>query len=442
MVARTGFNKGIMRMYDMIGWAKDLFPIPRSLTGDGVRETFKYLQAINPEITIHSYATGTQVFDWEIPREWQISDAWIEHIATGQRYAEFSECNLHVLGYSLPVDTEMDQAELLPHIYTQPDQPNLVPYVTSYYKDRWGFCMSHIAKDALPKGRYRVHIDSALFDGELLVGDALIQGQTDRELMFSSYICHPSMANNELSGPVLLSALLKFVKNHIPQPKFSYRFVLVPETIGSLAYMSRNLEQMQQRVACGFNLSCVGDERAYSHVQSRYGKTIADIALQSALIGKDNVKTYSFLERGSDERQYCAPGIDLPLCGFCRSKYGEYPEYHTDADNFDVVTQEGLDGAFQVMTTIIKAFELGLYPTVTVQGEPQLGKRGLYPTISQKGSYSAIRARMDVLAYADGSNSLFDIANRISVPLGIVLEEVEVMLEHGLIAVSDTAADH
>ena len=196
---------------------------------------------------------------------------------------------------------------------------------------------------------------------------------------------------------------------------------------------------MQEHVACAFNLSCVGDERAYSHVQSRYGDTIADIALQSALIGKENVKTYSFLERGSDERQYGAPGVDLPLCGFCRSKYGEYPEYHTDADNFDVVTQQGLDGAFQVMTTIIKAFELGLYPTVAVKGEPQLGKRGLYPTISQKGSYSAIRARMDVLAYSDGSNSLFDIANRISVPLDIVLEEVEVMLAHGLITVSDTA---
>lgn len=425
-------------MYDMIGWAKDLFPIPRSLTGDGVRQTFKYLQVINPEITVHCYATGTQVFDWEIPREWRIRDAWIEHIPTGQRFAEFSKCNLHILGYSLPVDAEMDHVELLPHIYTQPDQPHLIPYVTSYYNERWGFCMSDIAKDALPEGSYRVHIDSELFDGELLVGDALIQGQTDRELMFSSYICHPSMANNELSGPVVLSALLKYVKDHISQPKFSYRFILAPETIGSVAYMSRNLEQLRERVVCAFNLSCVGDERAYSHVQSRYGETIADIALQAALIGKDNVKTYSFLERGSDERQYCAPGIDLPLCGFCRSKYGEYPEYHTDADNFDVVTQGGLDGAFQVMITIIKAFELGLYPTVVIKGEPQLGKRGLYPTISQKGSYSAIRARMDVLAYADGSNSLFDIANHISVPLDIVLEEVEVMIEHGLITVSDT----
>lgn len=426
-------------MYDMIGWARDLFPIPRSLTGDGVRETFRYLQAINPEITLHSFPTGTQVFDWEIPREWQIRDAWIEHLPTGQRFAQFSECNLHILGYSLPVNAEMDRAELLPHIYTQPDQPDAIPYVTSYYKGRWGFCMSQTAKDALPEGTYRVHVDSDLIDGELLVGDALLQGQTNREIMFSSYICHPSMANNELSGPVVLSALLKFVKDYIPQPKFSYRFVLVPETIGSLAYMSRNLEQMQARVACGFNLSCVGDERAFSHVQSRYGDTIADIALKSALLGKDHVKTYSFLERGSDERQYCAPGIDLPLCGFCRSKYGEFPEYHTDADNFDVVTQQGLSGTFQVLTTIIKAFELGLYPAVSVKGEPQLGKRGLYPSISQKGSYSATRARMDVLAYADGSNSLFDIANRISVPLDIVLEEAELMLEHGLLTVSDRA---
>ncbi|UFI05713.1 DUF4910 domain-containing protein [Roseibium aggregatum] len=428
-------------MYDMIGWAKDLFPIPRSLTGDGVRETFRYLQNINPEITSQSFATGTQVFDWEIPREWKIRDAWIEHVPTGLRFAQFKECNLHVLGYSLPIDAEMDRADLLPHIYTQPDQPDLIPYVTSYYKDRWGFCMAQNAKDALPEGAYRVYIDSDLFDGELLVGDALVQGETDRELMFSSYICHPSMANNELSGPVLLSALLKFVKDHFPQPKFSYRFILVPETIGSLAYMSRNLKQMQQRIECGFNLSCVGDERGFSHVQSRYADTIADVALKSALIGKDNVKTYSFLQRGSDERQYGAPGIALPICGFCRSKYGEYPEYHTDADNFDVVTQKGLEGSFKVMTTIIKAFEMGLYPTIAVKGEPQLGKRGLYPTISQKGSYSAIRARMDVLAYADGSNSLFDIANHISVPLEIVLDEAELMLEHGLITVSDTATD-
>lgn len=405
-----------------------------------VRETFRYLQNLNPEITLHAFATGTQAFDWEIPREWRITDAWFEHIESGQRYAEFSKHNLHILGYSAPVDAEMDREELLAHIYTQPDQPDLIPYVTSYYKERWGFCMPHNEREALPEGRYRVHIDSALFDGELLLGDALIQGQSDREIMFSSYICHPSMANNELSGPVLVSALMRYVKERYPQPKLSYRFILVPETIGSIAYLSRNVAVLKERVMAGYILSCVGDERAYSHICSRYGDNLSDLALRSALIGEETAKTYSFLQRGSDERQYCAPGVDLPVCGFCRTKYGEYPEYHTSADNFDLVTEEGLSGALAVMTNIIDAFELGLYPKVTVLGEPQLGKRGLYPTISQKGSYSAIRARMDFLAYADGRNTLFDICERISVPLSVVLDEAKLMLEFGLISVSDTPA--
>lgn len=385
-------------MYDMLGWAKNLFPIPRSLTGDGVRQTFQYLQQINPEINIHSFTTGSKVFDWEIPQEWKVQSAWFEHIPTGQRFADFSVCNLHLVGYSTPVEAIMDLEELLPKIYTQTDQPDCIPYVTSYYSARWGFCLSENEKSKLPTGQYKVHIDSELFHGELLVGDAIFSGETDDEIMFSSYICHPSMANNELSGPVLLSALMKFIKDHFTCTKYTYRFILVPETIGSLAYMSRNLSEMQKRMICGFNLSCVGDERGFSHVQSRYGNTLADIALKSALLGKNNVNTYSFLNRGSDERQYCAPGIDLPVAGFCRSKYGEYPEYHTDADNFNIVTQKGLTGSFEVMTEIIKAFEIGLYPKVKIQGEPQLGKRDLYPTISQKGSYSAIRARMDVLA--------------------------------------------
>lgn len=422
-----------MSNYDMIGWARDLFPIARSLTGDGVRQTFDYLRQINPEIYQYTFTTGEQVFDWNIPREWKIRDAYIEHIETGQRYAEFKKHNLHILGYSSPIDQVMDRADLLPHIYTQEDQPDLIPYVTSYYKERWGFCMAHNEKCSLPDGSYRVVVDSELFDGELIVGDAKIKGQLDREIMFSSYICHPSMANNELSGPVLSMALLKYVKDTYPSPRYSYRFILVPETIGSIAYMSRNLPDMQKHVECGFNLSCVGDERAYSHVESRYSDTLADHALRAALLGKENVKTYSFLQRGSDERQYGAPGIDMPLCGFCRSKYGEYPEYHTDADNFDVVTQAGLDGAFEVMRSIIDAFEIGLYPKVLIKGEPQLGKRGLYPTISQKGTYSSIRARMDFLAYADGTNTLFDIAQRIGVPLSIVLDEARIMSEHALI---------
>jgi aminopeptidase-like protein len=417
----------------MIGWAKELFPLTRSLTGDGVRKTLAFLREINPELVVHSFATGEQVFDWTVPKEWRIRDAYFEHVDSGQRFAEMAKCNLHVMGYSEPVNRRMEKAELLRHVYTQVDQPDTIPYVTSYYSPRFGFCISENVKQALPDGIYHARIDSELFDGEMLVGEVRLQGASDEEVMFSTYVCHPSMANNELSGPVLATALIKFIKEKFPSPRFSYRFVFGPETIGSLAYLSRNLDLLKARVVCGFNLSCVGDERAYSHVQSRYGNTLADKALRAALRGRENVKTYSYLERGSDERQYCAPGIDLPVAGFCRSKYGEYPEYHTSDDNFDVVTAAGLQGAFDVMREIVQAFETGLCPVSAIKGEPQLGKRGLYPTLSQKGSYSAVRARMDFLAYADGSNSLFDIAEIIEVPLEVVIQEAALMLQHGLV---------
>lgn len=422
---------------EMLRWAQELFPIARSLTGDGVRETIAYLKEINSELNIESFSTGEQVFDWQIPQEWKIRDAFIEHIETGQKFAEFSKSNLHIVGYSEPIDTVMGREDLLTHIYTQPDQSDLIPYVTSYYTRRWGFCMTHEEKTALPPGDYRVVVDSTLFDGELIVGDAVVHGHLKDEILFSSYVCHPSMANNELSGPVLISALLQHIKQTYPALRYTYRFILIPETIGSLAYMSRHLDDMQRNVACGFNISCVGDQRAFSHVETRYGDTVADSALRAALFGRDNVKTYSFLQRGSDERQYGAPGIELPVAGFCRSKYGEFPEYHTSADNFELVTAAGLQGAFDVMAEIIEAFENGLYPRCKVLGEPQLGKRELYPTISQKDAYSATRARMDFLTYADGSNSLFDIARIIGVPLKIVLEEAALMAQHELVSVAD-----
>lgn len=421
----------------MIAWAKELYPLNRSLTGDGVRQTLDYVTALNDEWQLSSYGSGSDVFDWKIPQEWNIREAFIEHVESGSRFASFSDLNLHVVGYSEPVDTVMPLDELRPRIYTQPDQPDWVPYVTSYYRKSWGFCMSENEKRAIPEGDYRVFIDSELFDGEMLLADAVIPGERDDEIFFSSYICHPSMANNELSGPVLISALLQYLKEAFPTPKYTYRFVLVPETIGSLTYLQQHLQHLKQKVLCGFNLSCVGDDRAYSHVESRLGNSLADRALEAAFIGLPNTKRYSFLERGSDERQYCSPGIDLPLVGYCRTKYGEYPEYHTSADNFDVVTAEGLQGSFDVMSTIIKSFELGLYPKATFLGEPQLGKRGLYPTTSQKGSYSDVRTRMDILAYSDGQHSVFDIAKRISKPLAEVVAEIEVLGEHGLFRCED-----
>ena len=419
---------------EMITWMKDMWSYPRSLTGHGTRKTLKYLQNINSELkfNIHSFKTGTKVFDWEVPSEWNIYDAYIEH-ETGKRFAEFSKNNLHVLGYSNPCDKVIPLSELLPHVYTQPDQPEDIPYVTSYYNDRWGFCMSDNDKKNLPKGKYHVVVDCKKEPGSMEVADLVIKGTSSKEIFFSTYVCHPSMANNELSGPVLSAALIQYISKNYPNPKYTYRFVFVPETIGSIAYLSKNINTLQKSVICGFNLSCVGDDREYSHIRSRDGDNLADNALESALIGLKNVISYSFLERGSDERQYCSPGIDLPLCGFCRTKYENYREYHTSADNFDVVNADGLDGSLDVITSIIDAFEFGLYPQNTIECEPQLGKRNLYPSVGQKNAWNTVKTRMDFLAYADGNHSLFDISKKIKKNLKLVISEAKILKEHELI---------
>ncbi len=423
-----------IKMHKMLQWAKDLYPICRSIMGQGTRDTLAYLKNIHPDLKTLVFKTGEKVFDWEIPKEWNIKDAYLEH-ESGRKFAEFKKHNLHVLNYSVPIDQIMDLSELIPHISTQPDQPDWIPYVTSYYKERWGFCMSEHEKNQMPPGKYKAYIDSSLTPGELHIGEIYLPGKTQQEIFFSTYICHPSMANNELSGPVLTAALVNYIKQNHPSPYYSYRAVFLPETIGSIAYLSRNIKTLKENMTAGFVLSCVGDNRAYSHVESRLGNTLADQALSAALIGKDNTHVYDFLTRGSDERQYCSPGVDLPVCGFCRSKYAEYPEYHTSADNFDVVTEEGLAGAFTVMKDIIDAFELGcLYPQNQILCEPQLGKRNLYPTLSQKGnSNKTLQIRMDVLAYADGEHSLFDIARRIKSPLTDITREIKILREHGLL---------
>ncbi len=417
---------------EMLQWAKELFPYCRSITGGGTRRTLEYFQNINPEFEFITFKTGETVFDWDIPKEWNINDAYLEH-ESGKRFAEFGKNNLHVLNYASPIDQVFKLEDLSDNIYTIPEQPGVVPYVTSYYSERWGFCMSHEEKCNLPEGNYRAFIDSTLADGTLNLTHAVLKGASSQEIFFSSNVCHPSMANNELSGPVLLSALMRYVKQQYPEPNFSYRFVLLPETIGSIAYLSRYHQILKSKVYCGFNLSCVGDERAYSQVQSRFGNSLVDKALQAALRGRENVKTYTFLGRGSDETRYCAPGIDLPVCTFSRSKFGEYPEYHTDADNFDVVTAKGLAGSFEVMKNIIDAFEMGEYPKVRVLCEPQLGKRGLYPTVSRRGSTASVEARMDFLSYADGATSIFEISEITDRPLDVIIDEYRILSDAELV---------
>jgi len=400
--------------------AERLFPICRSIAGEGVRETLRILSEYVGErdgvrMTIHHVPSGMQVYDWTVPKEWGIRDAYIED-EQGHKIIDFKRQNLHVMGYSTPVDRWVELDELKSYIYTQPDQPEVIPYVTSYYKERFGFCMSENQKNALMPGRYHMYIDSDLVDGNLTYGELALSGDSDEEVFFSTYVCHPSMANNECSGPALSAELIRYVRS-LKHRRYTYRFVFIPETIGSITYLSRNLEHLKKHMVAGFNLSCVGDDRAYSIVESRYADTLADRVLKNVLRYRGEHKTYSFLKRGSDERQYNAPGVDLPVVGFSRSKYGEYPEYHTSADDMSIVSPEGFQGSFDVMTQVIEALEHNARYKINVLCEPQLGKRGLYPTISQKGSYDEVKAMTDFIAYADGKNDLIEISEKIGVPI-------------------------
>lgn len=409
-------------MYEL---CERLFPICRSITGDGVRKTLQMLvEVYGNEINIHEVPTGTKVFDWTVPKEWNIKEAYIEN-SKGQRVIDFKNNNLHVVSYSLPVDKFVDLQELKSVVYTQPDQPDAIPYVTSYYKECYGFCMSQNQLDKLPEDTYHIVIDSELKEGSLTYGEIIIPGDTEEEVFLSTYICHPSMANNELSGPVVATFLAKWL-NLLVKRRYTYRIIFIPETIGAITYLSKNLQYLKEHVIAGFNLSCVGDNRTFSYVESRYGDTLADKAAKNVLsFYYPDYKTYSFLKRGSDERQYNAPGVDLPVCAICRSKYGEYPEYHTSKDNLELISPEGLLGAYEVYQQCILSLENNYSYKINVLCEPQLGKRGLYPTTSQKGTYDAVKVMIDFIAYADGSNDLIDISNIIGVPVNELLTVIE-----------------
>jgi aminopeptidase-like protein len=416
----------------MYQWASDLFPFCRSLTGNGVRQTLEYIQNLIPDLSIKSVPTGTQAFDWVVPNEWNIENACILNEA-GEKIVDFKDSNLHVVGYSEPVDKWVSLEELSEHLHSLPDQPTAIPYVTSYYNRNWGFCVTHEQRKTMNDGQYRVVIKSSLEPGVMNYGELIIPGETSEEIFLSTDICHPSLGNNEISGPVVATALAQWLQS-LQNRRYTYRIIFVPETIGSIYYLSQNHLEMKKKVVAGFVLTCVGDNRSYSYIASRKGDTLADKVVKHTLKHHaPEYRQYSFNYRGSDERQYCSPGIDLPVCLLIRSRFGDYPEYHTSLDNLSLISQEGLSGAFLALQKCLRTLEGNYRWKITTLCEPHLGKHGLYTISGAKKIDFEVLTLKHFLAYADGENDLIDIADLIDVSAETCLNIASTLSSIGLI---------
>lgn len=418
-----------------------LFPLNRSLTGDGVRQTLAlFREHCLPELQIHEVASGSQFFDWTVPDEWNVRAAYIIG-PDGKKVVDFNDNNLHLVGYSEPVRCTLSLAELQAHLYSLPELPDAIPYITSYYQRRWGFCLPHKVREALPEGHYEVVIDATLQPGSLTYAEWVLPGESEQEVLLSSYICHPSMANNELSGPGVGVFLMAWLAS-LPKRRYSYRLMLVPETLGAIVYLSRHLDHLKRHTVAGFNLTCMGDERCYSFLPSRQENSLADRIARHVLGHTDpDYRIYSYLDRGSNERQLCAPGIDLPITTMMRSKYGCYVEYHTSLDDLSLVTPAGLAGSFLALCRAIECLEWNECYQVTVLGEPQLGKRGLYPNLSTRDSGVQVRDMMNLLAYSDGQLTLFEIAEIIGVPFWRVAPLARSLVDAGLLRRHSSVSD-
>ena len=411
--------------------AERIYPICRSITGNGVRQTLREVAA-HIALDIHEVPTGTQVLDWSVPREWNIRDAFIKN-ARGDKIVDFNRSNLHVMSYSVPVHRRMSLSELKPHLHTLPDQPDLIPYRTSYYAENWAFCMSHRQFEALREETYEVSIDSSLTEGHLTYGEYLHRGETQDEFLLSAHVCHPSLANDNCSGIALLTQLARRMSGL--RTRYSYRFLFAPGTIGAITWLARN-EDIVHRIKHGIVVSMLGDRGGPTYKKSRRGNAEIDRAMIHALNHCGLPPTIEeFSPYGYDERQYCSPGFNLPVGLLQRSKFGAIPEYHTSADNLDFITPEALGESYRLISAAIGVVEGNrtLLNTVS-KGEPQLGRRGLYGAIGgDKDAASANMAMLWILNLSDGEHSLLDIAERAKLPFAVVRRTAELLENHGLL---------
>ena len=412
-----------------------LWPITRSLSGEGNRYSLKILSELI-DLKIKEVPSGTRCFDWEVPPEWNIKDAWIKD-SHGNKIVDFSKNNLHVLGYSERVNKKISYEELKSHLYTLPKQPDLIPYMTSYFEKRWGFCISHNQFKKLNKSEtFEVFIDSSFNDnGSMTLGEAYIKGNSKKEVLFSTYICHPSLANNELSGPLVTSFIYRALKEK-KKLKYSYRFLFVPETIGSIYSLSERGEFWKKNLIAGFIVNCIGDNGKFTYKRSRKGDCLTDRASEITLEQtEENYSIIDFFPGGSDERQYCSPGFNLPVGSLMRTMYKAYEEYHTSADNKDFISFEAMEKSIEKYLEIINLIEknkkyINQYPFC----EPQLGKRGLYPTLgSQKEKSEFVNAMRWILNFSDGNHDLISISQKSKIPLRKLFPVVEELINKKII---------
>jgi len=417
--------------------ATQLFPITRSLTGPGYRRTLELLEQVTGTMQRHRFASGERVLDWDVPKEWTIRDAWIK-APDGTKVVDLAQSNLHVVGYSVPVHRRIGLAELQEHLHSLPDQPGAIPYRTSYYHEAWGFCLSDERRRSLADGEYEVSIDADLKDGAVELGEVVIEGAGDDEVLLWTYCCHPSLANNELSGPVLAAHLALLLRERETPLRHTYRIVFAPETIGAIAYLSRFGERLREHLVAGYVLTCAGDPGAFTYKRSRRGDALADRVAEHVLAwGDEEHRVVDFVPVGSDERQFCSPGFDLPVGSLMRSMYGTYPEYHTSLDDLSLITPQALGESLRAYVRIIDALEANETLVGTVlYGEPQLGRRGLYPrTGGPSDALSAGRQRdmMFLLSFCDGSADLLAAAQASGRPLTELAATADMLRSHDLL---------
>jgi aminopeptidase-like protein len=420
---------------DLHAFVTELYPICRSITGNGLRETLHRIGDRIP-LEIHEVPSGTEVLDWTVPREWNIRDAYVKD-PTGRRVVDFREHNLHVVSYSVPVDATMPLSELRGHVHTLPDQPGLIPYRTSYYSESWGFCMSEDRFRQLPEGDYEVRIDSSLEPGSLTYGECLLPGATDEEVLISCHCCHPSLANDNLSGIAVATELAR--RLGATSRRYSYRFLFIPGTIGSITWLARN-EDRVDRIRHGLVVTGVGGPGAPVYKRSRRGDAVIDRAVATVLRHRGGpYRIVDFSPYGYDERQYCSPGFDLPVGSLTGTPNGEYPEYHTSADDLEFVRSERLVESLELYLEVFDVLERDrVYRNLRPKGEPQLGKRGLYPSVGAQGAGAQVMAMLWTLNLSDGDHSLLDIAERAGVPFREIADAAARLVDGELLAPDST----